>query len=88
MRDKTAKARGNSNTTANDAARRVNIARAREHLPRGSAHPQARVTEAEVQAIRAAHAAGANMTGIAQQYAVTIQAIARIVKRQTWRHLP
>jgi len=53
----------------------------------GERHPQAKVTEAGVLAIRARTIAGESRRVLAKEYGVTPEAISRIHARQTWRHV-
>lgn len=59
-----------------------------ESRPRGEAHYAARVTEADVVAIRAAFAAGEGRAALSRRYGVTYEAISAIVRRLSWRHVP
>jgi hypothetical protein len=55
--------------------------------PKGARHWGAKLTDADVLAIRAAFAAGATQTEIAANYAVRVQSIHRIVHRKSWAHV-
>lgn len=54
----------------------------------GSSNPRAKLTEADVVAIRAASAAGEKHRHIAARYGVTDVTIAHVVHRKTWGHIP
>lgn len=54
---------------------------------RGAGHPRARLTEAQVQAIRARSAAGERRIDVAKDYGVSASAITEIVRGRAWRHL-
>lgn len=54
---------------------------------RGSRNGRARLTEADVHAIRAQHASGTPTTVLARQYGVHRQTILRIHTRQAWPHI-
>lgn len=56
----------------------------RPGLPRGERHPQARLTEDDVRAIRASSSTGVSM---AAQYGVSPVAIGKIRRRHIWRHV-
>lgn len=60
---------------------------ARQQDRRGTANGNNRLTEAEVTALRAAHAGGASISGLAMDYSITRTTVRRIVKRQLWRHI-
>lgn len=53
---------------------------------RGSAHYCAKLTEAQVRAIRRAHRAGQNGV-LARKYGVNRGLIQRVVSRRTWKHI-
>lgn len=56
---------------------------------RGEHHYRAKLTEADVIAIRHAHAAGdQSFKGLARRYGVADLTIARIIKRRGWTHVP
>lgn len=60
------------------------------HVPQqlpGSANGNARLTEADVIAIRAAHAGGTPQVTLAATYQVCVRTIFRVVNRLTWNHL-
>jgi hypothetical protein len=56
-------------------------------LRRGERHPNAKLTEQAVQAIRSASAAGATRAELARRFAVSEPLIFAIAKRRVWRHL-
>lgn len=60
----------------------------RDRSPRGSRHPNARVTEAMVVEMRRKHSDGATMTELARQYGVSLSTASRILRRAGWRHVP
>lgn len=55
--------------------------------PRGSAAWNAKLSEADVVAIRRLHAAGIRQTALADRYGVDPNTINQIVRRLTWRHV-
>jgi hypothetical protein len=63
-------------------------AKGRANKLKGSQHHQAKLTEAEVRAIRARHAIG-NITQatLAAQYSITPAVVSKIILRKQWRHL-
>jgi hypothetical protein len=58
-----------------------------DRYPRGEARPEAKLTEAQVRAMRAEHEAGATSIGLGQRYGVSQAQAYRVVKRQSWRHV-
>jgi len=54
---------------------------------RGEAHPQAKLTEADVHFIRDAKKTETNYRKLARQLGVSRQTITKIVNRQTWKHI-
>jgi hypothetical protein len=80
--DKVAKGRGASGLRSGQYTKP-------ESVLRGEAHGRARLTEADVLAIRRLAADGLSTIAIAARYAdrVTDRAIDKVVKRETWRHL-
>lgn len=58
-----------------------------KRLRRGEANNKARLTAAQVRAIRALHQRGATIRGLARQYGLTKTAIANVVHYVTWRHV-
>jgi hypothetical protein len=66
----------------------VHKGRASGGSPRGSLHHQAKLTEAQVLDIRAAHAAGAaSQRQLAREYGVDRKAIQQVIRRKTWIHV-
>lgn len=61
--------------------------RGRHNAPRGESHGRAKLTEADVHAIRAAVAAGARQNAVARRYGITPQSVWSIVHGDTWSHL-
>lgn len=53
----------------------------------GEKNPNAKLTEADVIAIRASWSRGASITSLAELYGVHYQHMFRIVHRKRWRHL-
>lgn len=53
----------------------------------GEAHHNAKLTDAEVKAIRAARASGRKFKDIAQQHGISVGNAERIVHRRAWRHI-
>ena len=62
-------------------------AKSRGNHPKGSARPQARLSEADVAAIRTARAQGAVGAELARQYGVHRSTIYHICQRDYWRHV-
>ena len=60
----------------------------RSNTPRGEAAGQAKLTEADVIAIRLASAAGESQRSIGGRYGVSNVAVCFIVRRKTWAHVP
>lgn len=58
-----------------------------ERACRGALNGKALITEDDVRAIRARHAAGERLQAIADDYRLTKQAIWLIVKRKNWAHV-
>lgn len=58
-----------------------------EYVRKGEAHHAAKLTEADVLAIRAAHRAGESPKSLGTRYGVTGANICDIVHRKTWRHI-
>lgn len=55
---------------------------------RGERSGTAKLTEAAVSAIRAAHATGCfTYADLGRKYNITGEAISNVVNRQTWRHI-
>lgn len=59
-----------------------------ERMPRGEQHGKAKLTAADVRAIREAHASGTPARALARQYGRGSSTINHIVKRETWTHIP
>lgn len=56
---------------------------------RGEASPNAKLTSASVKQIRTMYATGRyRLKDIAAQFGVSFSAIDRVVRRQTWKHVP
>ena len=55
--------------------------------PAGSRNGFARLTEADVPAIRAARAGGATVRSIAQQYGVNRETVGYLLRGKTWTHV-
>jgi hypothetical protein len=53
--------------------------------PRGEAHGRAKLTAAQVQEVRMAHAGGEGIRSIARRFPVSRRSIARIVHGEGWR---
>ena len=64
-----------------------NGARRHPETRQGERNGQAVLTAVQVRAIRAALAQGASRPALAQQYGVSLTAIAFIAQRRTWKHL-
>ena len=54
---------------------------------RGEAHGNAKLTAADVRAIRQRRAAGEPLAAIAVDYGIRIAAVSSIAKRRTWKHV-
>lgn len=63
------------------------IAKGRSNHPQGSARPAAKLSEADVAAIRAARAQGVSGTDLGRQYGVHRTTIYHICQRDYWRHI-
>lgn len=59
-----------------------------EKIQRGSKIAQAKLTEAQIPAIRLAHAQGASYASIARSLSLDWTTVRSIVSRQTWKHVP
>lgn len=53
----------------------------------GEAHHNAKLTDAAVKAIRAAHASGLKFKDIAAQHGISVGNAERVVHRRAWRHI-
>lgn len=58
-----------------------------ERRPRGSAHPDAKLTEEHVREIRSQLGVGVSLQALATLYGVTKSTIHHIAKGKTWRHV-
>lgn len=61
--------------------------RGRQVAPKGEAHGRSKLTDADVLAIRAAHAMGVTRKELQRRYGMSKRAIARIVTRSGWTHI-
>jgi hypothetical protein len=52
----------------------------------GESNPCARLSAADVDAIRSAHAAGETQIALARRYGVGAMTISRVIRRHTWRY--
>jgi hypothetical protein len=68
-----------------DAARKNRLSRT--HQKRGSAHPAAKLTEADIPVIRARIATGEAKRWVAADYGVSDCLIGLIARRRAWRHV-
>jgi hypothetical protein len=59
-----------------------------DRIARGTAHGNTHLTDDDVRAIRAAHAAGTRYLDLAPRYGISVSAVAAIVRRKNWKHLP
>lgn len=76
-------------TTAGNALDMVQKGRGRHPVFQGAAHPQARLTEDDVRAIRRRYAAGeASQSALGREYGVPQTHISRIVLRTGWASVP
>lgn len=61
---------------------------AKERDARGEGHGRARLTEADVRAIRALYAEGAaSQQALANRYGVSQNSVSALIRRKTWRHV-
>ena len=74
-------------THADNARDRALRRRGKEHHQGGSANDNAKLTEADVIAIRALAKAGISQTRIAVLFGVNQPHISRIIRRVNWQHL-
>jgi DNA invertase Pin-like site-specific DNA recombinase len=58
-----------------------------ESRKRGSEQKNARVSEADIPAIRSRRKAGETLSAIAKTYGVSLQTIWRISKGESWKHI-
>lgn len=56
--------------------------------PRGTQRPNAKLTEADVVAIRARRAAGETQSAVAASFGISGPTVCQIVKRRRWGHVP
>jgi hypothetical protein len=64
--------------------------RGRRKSPRGTAHYHAKLTDAEVLAIRASYTPRSPTNGaraLARKYGVSYQAVRQVILRNTWTHV-
>lgn len=59
----------------------------RPNPPRGEKSPHAKLTEAEVRAMRTRYQGGASAAALGREYGVTQRAAHMAVTRHTWRHV-
>lgn len=59
-----------------------------EARARGTAHPRAKLTDADISAIRAWSAFGERTSVIAKTYGIAVHTAAKIIKRLAWAHIP
>jgi hypothetical protein len=78
----------NENNLDKQAKGRARGGGANPNPVRGSSHGQAKLTDHEVMAIRAAWAKGEQQTTLARQHGVSLSTVHLIVHRKHWRHLP
>ncbi len=55
--------------------------------PRGSAHPNAVLTEENVRALRDAHERGVSLNQLATEYGLNRSTVIDIIKRRSWTHV-
>lgn len=53
----------------------------------GEQHGRAKLTEAQVLAIRAEYATGAKQASLAERFCMSVPTISKIVRRETWVHV-
>ena len=58
-----------------------------DRLRRGASHPKAKLTDADVRAIRSALAGGESSRSVAQRFGVAPSGVVRIGNRQMWAHV-
>lgn len=58
-----------------------------DRVPRGAARLTAKLTDADVRAMRVAFAGGESMASLARRYAVSHPTAASAVRGKTWRHV-
>lgn len=57
------------------------------YRPQGALNPAAKLTEADVVAIRAAHASGETATSISRRFAVDRRTVGNVARGDSWRHI-
>jgi IS30 family transposase len=62
-------------------------AKSRHTTPGGEAHYCAKLTEEDVREIRRLHSAGESYTTLALRFGVNKSGIAKVVYRETWKHV-
>ena len=70
-----------------DAKAKGRLSRGEPHSFKGERHPAAKLTEADVLAIRIAHAAGERQADLASRYGVRVMAISDVVRGARWSHV-
>lgn len=58
-----------------------------ESVPKGSAHPLAKLTEPQVLAIKSRYSLGWSVRVLAKEYGVNVPAVYKLLNGKTWRHL-
>jgi hypothetical protein len=58
-----------------------------ENVPRGSTHPESKLTEEQVREIRQKRSAGSSLKSLASEYRVSIACISGITNRYNWLHV-
>jgi len=58
-----------------------------EHLPRGRAHPNAKLTAEAVRDIRRLYAEGTGLRALSRQFAVSTGTLSSVIRRATWAHV-
>jgi uncharacterized protein (DUF433 family) len=61
---------------------------AKQRHEHGIRHHNAKLTEEDVQTIRARYAQGVTQPDLAHDYGVTQTLVSRVIRRQIWRHVP
>lgn len=87
MADRSAKGRQPRGSAHSEAIRR-RFAATPEIIPRGSSHQNAKLDEQSVTEMRSKAASGARQCDLAREYRVSKRAVAMILARETWRHIP
>ena len=60
------------------------VSKGRANIPRGEAHPSAKVTYAQVIEIRRLYASGVGQRELGRRYGMSHKGIAAIVKNEVW----